>query len=106
MEIIRRKNKNKNKSKNKNNYSTEEYDVTYFPCERNLVENQDQIKYLESQIDFLLKEKNEYESQLIKLPEHPKSVNEIKNKKILNNNIELNEKKINVIKAKLRKIKE
>ena len=80
-------------------------DMTYFPCEKHLVERADEIKDLESKLDVLLQEKNQLESEIIKLPEHPKTLREIKIKKALNEQLSINGNNINNIKKKIRKTK-
>ena len=80
-------------------------DITYFPSEKHLEAKKDEIKDLESQLDVLYKEKNTLESEIIKLPGHPKTLKEIKIKKALNNQLSINENNINNIRKKIRKIK-
>ena len=79
--------------------------MTYFPCEKHLVERADEINDLESKLDVLLQEKNHLESEIIKLPEHPKTLREIKIKKALNEQLSINGNNINNIKKKIRKTK-
>ena len=86
--------------------SKKENDVTYFPSEKYLVERKDEINKLESQLDLLYKEKNSLENELVKFPEHPKTLKEIKIKKALNVQLSINENNINNIRIKIRKIKE
>ena len=94
---------NQVKKKEKGNISLN--DITYFPSEKHLEAKKDEIKDLESQLDVLYKEKNTLESEIIKLPGHPKTLKEIKIKKALNNQLSINENNINNIRKKIRKIK-
>ena len=80
-------------------------DMIYFSCEKHLVERADELKDLESKLDVLLQEKNQLESEIIKLPEHPKTLREIKIKKALNEQLSINGNNINNIKKKIRKTK-
>ena len=51
-------------------------------------------------------EQNNLENEMLKLPEHPKNLKEIKIKRALNDKLTANEYKINNIRIKIRKIKE
>ena len=86
-------------------YNTE-YEIGYFPCERYLLERKEEIDKLESQLDLLLGEKNELENEVLKLPEHPKTLKEIIRKRSLNGKLLSNERNINNVRIKIRKIKE
>lgn len=90
----------------KNDRFNTEFEIGLFPCERPLVERKDEIAKLESQLDLLLGEKNELENEIMKLPEHPKTLKEIKRKRSLNSKLSLNERSINNVRVKIRKIKE
>lgn len=77
-----------------------------FPCEQHLEDNQEEINYLDHQIVILNREKTKLENELLKLPEHPKSLVDIKSKRLIISMIEQNDKHISMVKSKLRKIKE
>ena len=83
-----------------------EYEIGFFPCERHLLERKDEIENLELQLDLLLGQKNELENEILKLPEHPKTLKEIKRKRSLNGKLLSNERNINNIRIKIRKMKE
>ena len=83
-----------------------ENDLTYFPSEKYLVGRKDEIETYEAELDLLLKEKNNLESELIKMPEHPRTLREIKIKRALNERLNVNENNINKVKRKLRLMKE
>ena len=87
----------------KNSY---ENDITCFPSGRYLHYRKEEINNLECQLDLLLMEQNNLENEMLKLPEHPKNLKEIKIKKALNDKLTANEYKINNIRIKIRKIKE
>jgi len=65
-----------------------------------------EINYLESQLDLLIKEKIYCEEELKKMPEHPKTLKEIKYKIALNDKISMDEKTINELRIKINKMKE
>ena len=94
----------KNKEKRKKSLNDLD-DMTYFPSERHLVERADELRDLESKLDVLYQEKNHLESEITKLPEHPKTLREIKIKKALNEQLSINGNNINNIKKKIRKAK-
>ena len=81
-------------------------EMGYFPCEKYLIGREEELNNLESKLDILYKEKNSLESEIIKLPEHPKTLREIKIKKALNDQLEINEKNIKNVRTKIRKTKE
>ena len=81
-------------------------ELGYFPCEKYLIEKEEELNILESKLDILYKEKNSLESEIIKLPEHPKTLREIKIKKALFDQLEINEKNIKNVRTKIRKAKE
>ena len=96
---------NKKKINLKEKFNLEDK-IIYFPSEKYLIEREDDIKKLESELDILYKEKNKLESEIVKLPEHPKTLKEIKLKRALNDKILLNENNINKVRIQIRKIKE
>lgn len=65
-----------------------------------------EINVLESQLDLLIKEKIYLEEELKKMPEHPKTLKEIKYKIALNDRISLDEKNINELRIKINNMKE
>jgi hypothetical protein len=83
-----------------------EDDLIYFPSEKYLVGRKDEIATYEAELDLLLKEKNNLESDIIKMPEHPRTLREIKIKRALNERLSVNEDNINKVKRKLRLMKE
>jgi hypothetical protein len=83
-----------------------EDDLIYFPSEKYLVGRKDEIETYEAELDLLLKEKNNLESDIIKMPEHPKTLREIKIKSALNARLSANEDNINKVRRKLRLMKE
>ena len=91
----------KNKEKRKKSLNDLD-DMTYFPSERHLVERADELRDLESKLDVLYQEKNHIESEITKLPEHPKTLREIKIKKALNEQLSINGNNINNIKKKMK----
>ena len=95
--------KNKNEKEDKNE---DDNFLTYFPSEKYLIERKEEINKLETELDLLYKEKNHLENEVIKLPQHPKTLKEIKDKRALNDKIALNENNINKVRIKIRKIKE
>ena len=97
---------NFNEIKYMSNIPNYENEMTYFPSEKYLVERKDEIATYEAELDLLLKEKNNLESELIKMPEHPKTLREIKIKRALNERLNANEKNINKVKRSLRLMKE
>ena len=97
---------NFNEIKYMSNAPNFENELTYFPSEKYLVERKDEIATFEAELDLLLKEKNNLESEIIKMPEHPKTLREIKIKRALNERLNVNEKNINKVKRNLRLMKE
>lgn len=95
-----------NTSTNKDNNNLYENELGYFPCEQHLLGKKNEIKKLEAELDVLLKEKNDLENEIVKMPEHPKTLQEIKNKKIMNDKLALAESNLNKVRTKIRKIKE
>ena len=80
--------------------------MIYFPSEKYLAGRKDEIETYEAELDLLLKEKNNLESDLIKMAEHPRTLREIKIKRALNERLNVNESNINKVKRKLRLMKE
>ena len=69
------------------------------------MKNKLEIDELNNDLNMLLKKKNIMENNLIKLPGQSKSINNIRQKKELNNKIKQTENKINEIRVKLKKLK-
>jgi hypothetical protein len=83
----------------------EENEYEYFPSQRYLVERNDELNNLEVELDLLLKEKNNLDNEIMKLPEHPRTLRELKIKRALIDKSALNESNINSIKLRIRRIK-
>ena len=79
-------------------------ETNQIPYEQNNEYNE--INVLESQLDLLIKEKIYLEEELKKMPEHPKTLKEIKYKIALNDRISLDEKNINELRIKINNMKE
>ena len=79
-------------------------ETNQIPYEQNNEYNE--INVLESQLDLLIKEKIYLEEELKKMPEHPKTLKEIKYKIALNDRISLDEKNINELRIKINNLKE
>ena len=60
------------------------------------------LKDLESDLSYFIAEKKKFENELLKMPEHPRNLVEIKGKAELNHKIEEAEHKINSIRMKIR----
>ena len=82
----------------KKNYSN--YDLDNFPSNKKPFINS--LSDLESRLSYLIAEQKKLENELLKMPEHPRNLNEIKIKKELNNKISDTEQEINSIKTKIR----
>ena len=104
-----RKKMNGNQFKESRNNDFMDYDgyegFNCFPCERKQKMNKLEIDELNNDLNMLLKKKNIMENNLIKLPGQSKSINNIRQKKELNNKIKQTENKINEIRVKLKKLK-
>ena len=81
-------------------------DLRYFPIEKYLYDRKEGLNSLECELDILLREKNNLENEILKLPVHPKTLKEIKIKRALNDKLSINGKNINNIRTKIRKLKE
>ena len=64
--------------RNMSNTLREENDYEYFPSQRYLLERNDELNNLEVELDLLLKEKNNLDNEIMKLPEHPRTLKDIK----------------------------
>ena len=96
---------NFNEIRNMPNTFREENEYQYFPSQRYLVERNDELNNLEVELDLLLKEKNNLDNEIMKLPEHPRTLRELKIKRALIDKSALNESSINSIKLRIRRIK-
>jgi hypothetical protein len=86
---------NYNEGLNKKNYSNYNYDY-YSSSSKN------SLQELESRLSYFISEKKKYENELLKMPEHPRNLNEIKIKKELNDKINNSEREINTIRSRIR----
>ena len=96
---------NFNELRNMPNTLREENEYEYFPSQRYLSERNDELNNLEVELDLLLKEKNNLDNEIMKLPEHPRTLRELKIKRALIDKSALNESSINSIKLRIRRIK-
>lgn len=96
---------NFNEMRNMPNTLREENEYEYFPSQRFLSERNDELNNLEVELDLLLKEKNNLDNEIMKLPEHPRTLRELKIKRALIDKSALNESSINSIKLRIRRIK-
>lgn len=81
----------------KRNYTN--YDLENFKSSQKPMAS---LSDLESRLSYLISEKKKLENELLKMPEHPRNLNEIKIKKGLNNKISDTEQEINSIRTKIR----
>ena len=65
--------------------------------------NDKDYQIVEKELNALIKEKEKYENELLKMPEHPKKLNDIRNKKVINDTIKKFENDINYIRKLLKK---
>ena len=77
-----------------------------FPSEKNKYQNKDEIDVLEAQLSQLLKEKNQLENEMFKLPDRPKTLIEIRRKKEINTKITKTDTDINSLRSQLRKLRD
>ena len=96
---------NFNELRNMPNTLREENEYEYFPSQRFLSERNNELNNLEVELDLLLKEKNNLDNEIMKLPEHPRTLRELKIKRALIDKSALNESNINSIKLRIRRIK-
>jgi hypothetical protein len=96
---------NFNEMRHMPNTFTPETNYEYFPSQRFLSERNDELNNLEVELDLLLKEKNNLDNEIMKLPEHPRTLRELKIKRALIDKSALNESNINSIKLRIRRIK-
>ena len=68
----------------------------------NFTNDKNGLQDLESKLSYLISEKKKYENELLKMPERPRNLNEIKTKKELNENIKKAEMEISSIRARIR----
>lgn len=74
----------------------------YFPSEHKIKENMIEMNSLDMELNALLKEKTLLENELFKLPERPRTLNEIKAKKEKNEQIKAIEDRVGQIKMRIR----
>ena len=84
----------------KKDYSN--YDFENFKSNKNITKPLNSLPDLESRLSYLISEKKKLENEILKMPEHPRNLNEIKIKKELNNKISETEREINSIKSRIR----
>ena len=77
-----------------------------FPSEKNKYQNKNEIDVLEAQLSQLLKEKNQLENEMFKLPDRPKTLIEIRRKKEINTKITKTDTDINSLRSQLRKLRD
>ena len=101
---------NKNLPKKGKKLFTEKYGYggydgfEYFPSEKRLKQNKNEIDELNLQLNGFLNEKTRLESELLKLPEKSKTISELRKKKELNSNIKETEYKIHELKLRLKNL--
>ena len=88
---------NKTEGIKKRNFSN--YDLENFGSYKKPLNS---LSDLESRLSYLISEKKKLENELLKMPEHPRNLNEIKIKKELNNKISDTEQEINSIRYNIR----
>ena len=81
----------------KTNYSN--FDLENFKSSKKPINS---LPELESRLSYLISEKRKFENELLKMPEHPRNLNEIKIKKEFNNKISEIEQDINLTRSKIR----
>ena len=87
---------NKNGALRKKNYTN--FDLDKY----NYTKTKTSLKDLDSDLSYFIAEKKKLENKILKMPEHPRNLIEIKTKDELNNKIENIEHKINSIRMKIR----
>ena len=78
--------------------------ITYFPCEQKYKENKDEVSVLEAELGARLKEMKLIEGELLKLPDRPRTLNEIKTKKEKNERLCQLEESVSKIRFRLREL--
>ena len=84
----------------KKNYSN--YDLESFKTIKKSLNSLNSLPDLQSRLTYLISEKKKLENELLKMPEHPRNLNEIKIKKELNIKISDTEQEINSIRVRIR----
>ena len=82
--------KDKNKNKNKEFVSLIKYKDKIIGCNRDKIKSlikDKEYQIIEKELNILNKEKEKIENELLKMPEHPRKLNDIKNKKEINDAI-------------------
>ena len=86
-------------------YGYDGYDgFNYFPSEKRLKQNKNEIDELNMQLNGLLNEKTRLECELLKLPEQSKTINDLRKKKELNNSIKETDNKVHEVKLRLKNL--
>ena len=80
------------------------HDDVYYPSEVKLKVSKNEITFNEEKLSQLLKEKLLLENDLFKLPDKPRTINEINKKRTLQETMKNIENEINDTKFKLRKL--
>lgn len=89
---------------NKNNTTKFMDEGTYYPSEMKLKENKNELAFVEQKLSELLKEKITSENELFKLPDKPKTLNEINKKRAIESSLVSLENLINDMKFRIRKL--
>ena len=86
-------------------YGFEGYDgYNYFTSDKKIKQNKNEIDDLNMKLSYLMNEKIKLENEIMKLPEQSRTINDLKRKKLLNNNMKEIESKISEIKVRLKKL--
>ena len=78
------------------------YDLDNFKSIKKPLNSLNSLPDLQTRLTYLISEKKTLENELLKMPEHPRNLNEIKIKKELNIKISDTEQEINSIRARIR----
>ena len=78
------------------------YDLENFKSIKKPLNSLNSLPDLQTRLTYLISEKKTLENELLKMPEHPRNLNEIKIKKELNIKISDTEQEINSIRARIR----
>jgi hypothetical protein len=78
--------------------------INYFPCEQKYKENKNEVAMLEAELGARLKEMKLIEGELLKLPDRPRTLNEIKTKKEKNERLCQLEESVSKIRFRLREL--
>jgi hypothetical protein len=103
-------NTNINPNSSKNKFNANHYinyrndDEVVFPSEYKLKENKNELIFIEQKLSDLLKEKLITENELLRLPDKPRTLNEINKKKGIEESLLNLENEINDVKLRMRKL--